>query len=170
MLTPVTQVDILILRPSPGKWLTALLVSLGGACVGAWMIGRYAGAMPWLIIALCGLGVVISFIQLIPGASYLLLTPSGFVVCSLYRLWPLMRWNSVSEFRVVEMGRARREIVAFDWDQDRHSALANLNEALADATNALPDTYGRSASGLAVLMNQWRARALTMPASAPQQI
>ena len=52
-------------------------------------------------------------------------------------------------------------MVVFSHDHSRHPRLAAINQSLVDATDALPDTYGRTPDELADLMNEWRLRALS---------
>jgi len=89
----------LTLRPAKAKTIGFLLVCLVFAVAGALMV-RTGEAMGWLSVFF-GLGCVVFGINLLPGASYLHLGPEGFIPCSLFRRWPQVRWDTVSEFRVV---------------------------------------------------------------------
>jgi hypothetical protein len=51
-----------------------------------------------------------------PQAAYLRLTAEGFVVRSLFRLWPLIAWDYVSAFRVENAPLTSVAMAAFDWD------------------------------------------------------
>jgi hypothetical protein len=151
----------LTLLPARPRTIGLLLVCLLFTGGGGWMIGKgeIAG---WLCAVFFGLGCVVFSVNLWPGASYLRLGPEGFVVCSLFRRWPLVRWDAVSEFRVV---RVRTKMVVYDQEGYKSSRLARVNRALVGAGCGLPDTYGRKPEALAELLNEWRARALSASAA-----
>jgi hypothetical protein len=84
------------------------------------------------------------------------MSPEGFVVCSLFRKWPLVGWQDVSEFRVARVPSLGTKIVVYDWNRAPKPGLRRMNRALVGAGEGLPDPYGRNAEELAVLLNLWR--------------
>jgi len=131
------------LLPSRTKTIALLAVSLVFTIAGVGAIGNGKGFVGWLVALFFG-------------------------VCStafsihLWRRCPLIRWDSVSEFDVALIPGSRIRKVVFSRDSP-HPRLAALNRSLVGATDALPDTYGRTPDQLADLMNEWRRRALTHP-------
>jgi hypothetical protein len=118
------------------------------------------GIMGWFVALFFGVCSAAFAVHLWPGASYLQLSPEGFVACSLFRRQPLIRWDSVSEFRVAPVPGSGMKMVVYSCDHSRHPRLAAVNRTLVGATDALPDTYGRTPDELAALLNEWRLRAL----------
>ena len=149
----------LTLRPTKAKTIGFLLVCLAFAVTGAWMI-RTGEAMGWLSVVFFGVGCVIFGINLLPGASYLQLGPEGLILCSLFRRRPQVRWDTVSEFRVVRVPPSMTKMVVYDQDGCERPRLARINRALVGAGCGLPDTYGRKPEALAELLNDWRTRTL----------
>ena len=97
-----------------------------------------------------------------PSASYLSLTTEGFIVSALFRKWPLIRWEDVSEFRVAAAPPTGMKMVVFDWHRSTKPRLRRINRALVGAGEGLPDTYGLKPGDLAELLNRWR-KAATVP-------
>jgi len=79
---------------------------------------------------------------------------------SLFRRWPLIRWDDVSEFHVALIPGSGIRNVVFSRDASPHRRLATINRSLVGGTDTLPDAYGRTPGELADLMNKWRLRAL----------
>jgi hypothetical protein len=149
----------LTLRPAKAKTVGFLLGCLGFVVTGAWMI-RTGEAMGWLCVMFFGLGCVIFAINLLPGASYLHLGPEGFILCSLFRRCPQVRWDAASDFRVVRVPPSMMKMVVYDQESCERPRLARINRALVGAGCGVPDTYGRKPEALAELLNDWRARTL----------
>ena len=147
------------LLPARTKTSILLAVSLAFTAIGVGMVvsGRITGWFVGLFFGICSGALAI---HLWPGASYLQLSADGFVACSLFRRQPLIRWDSVSEFHVAPPLGSGIKMVVFSRGQSPHPCLAAINRSLTGATDALPDTYGRTPEELAELLNQWRRRAL----------
>jgi len=52
-------------------------------------------------------------------------------------------------------------MAGFDDDQIRRRKQARSNTAMVGRNAALPNTYGQSAANLAMLVTQWRIRAMS---------
>src|SRR2546421_3692742 len=130
------------LLPSRSKTVTLLAVSLAFTAIGVWAIGTGQG-IGWFVALFFGVCLAGFAIHLWPGASYLQLLPEGFVVRSLFRTLPLIRWENVSEFHVAPVPGSGAKMVVYSCDSSRHPRLAALNRSLVGATDALPDSYGR---------------------------
>ena len=150
-LLPVGQAEV-ILHPGKLKTIFHLLICLGFSVPIA-VIGPGPGERGmWLVAAIFGLGAIVFIVQLIPGVSYLKLSPEGFTWRSLFRTWPTTAWKDVSEFRVGD------KMVIYDADGPSNPTLRKINTALVGATHGLPETYGLKAQELAEIMNIWRYR------------
>jgi len=121
-----------------------LLICLVFTVVGVFMILEGEGLTAWFVASFFGLGLVVTVAQFWPAASYLKLTPKGFVCCTLFRNWSAS-WESVSEFYVGRIG-------------DEEKVIFKLSGS--SGAKFLPDTYGRTLQELADLMNDWRKRGI----------
>ena len=158
---PAQSPEELLLRPAKRRIFWLLTTMLAFTAIGMSMIGAGQWRMGWLITLFCGLGTVAFAIQLLwPSASYLHLSQNGFVICALFRPSPLIRWDTVSEFRAVSVSPFGKKMVGFDVDASLLPSLAATARGLVGASGALPDTYGRTPDELVDLMNQWRRKAL----------
>jgi hypothetical protein len=153
--------ETLRLPPSRTKTLFLLAVSLAFTAIGAAMILSGGGIANWFCGVFFGVCSTAFTIQLWPGASYLLLLPDGFVVCLLFRRRPLIRWDSVSEFRVALVPASGMRMVVFSRDPSPNPRLASINRRLVGDTDGLPDSYGRKPDQLADVLNEWRRRAIS---------
>ena len=148
------------LQPSRTSTAALLTISVAFTIAGVGAIGSGRGFAGWLVALFFGVCSTAFAIHLLPGASYLDLSPEGFVVSSLFRRWLLIRWDSVSEFHVAPVPGSGIRKVVFSRESSDHPRLAALNRRLVGATDTLPDTYGRTPEQLAKLMNEWHRRAL----------
>jgi hypothetical protein len=146
------------LRPARTKTAFLLTISLAFTAIGGGMIVSGQGITGWFVTLFFGICSAAFAIQLSPGASYLQLSSEGFVACSLFRRQPLIRWDSVSEFHVAPAPGSGMKMVVYSRGHSRHPRLAAINRSLVGATDALPDTYGRTPDELAALLNEWRLR------------
>jgi hypothetical protein len=121
-----------------------LLICLGFTVIGVLMIVEGEGITAWFVASIFGLGLLVTLAQFWPAASYLKLTPKGFVCWTLFRNWSA-GWESVSEFYVGLVGKDERVVFV---------------RSGSSGTKFLPDTYGRTPKELADLMNDWRRRGI----------
>ena len=126
------------------------------------MIQRGELVVGWLSAGFFGLGIPLALISLLPGSSYLQLTPNGIEVSSLYRKW-FVKWTDVQEFAPIRI--ATREMVGWNYSPSYTGQRLGRMAArgIAGIEAALPDTYGQSADALATLLNQWRTRYAVAP-------
>jgi hypothetical protein len=149
----------LVLRPSKGKMILLLLVSLVFVAIGIAALAHRDWGVGLSCTILFGFGVVVFAYQLSPGASYLKLTRRGFVVVSFFRPSPLIEWNQVRDFRVASLPPMGKRMVVYDSGNPARPGLAQLNRDLIGASSGLPDNYGMKYQELADLMNAWQSRA-----------
>jgi hypothetical protein len=147
------------LRPSKTRALLLLAGSAAFTAGGVLMISGAKGFTAWFVTLFFGACGLIALVHLLPRASYLELQPEGFIVRSLYRQWPLIRWSQVSEFGIARFSWGNRMVV-FNDSQPVPPRLAKANVALFGFTSALPDTYGMKPDALADLLNRRRLEAL----------
>ena len=159
---PDSQQRSLLLRPSMRKQTLYLLLCLALTGMDVFVIVTDGGIVGWFGLVFFGLGSLVFAVQFMPSASYLSLTTEGFIVSALFRKWPLIRWEDVSEFRVAAAPPTGMKMVVFDWHRSTKPRLRRINRALVGAGEGLPDTYGLKPGDLAELLNRWR-KAATVP-------
>src|SRR3712207_5517085 len=86
-----------VLRRSRTKWVAHLLVGVALVAGGVWILPRSPGTA-WPAILLGGAVVAFSIATLMPGSSYLRLTPDGFEERVLLRRHK-QYWANISCFR-----------------------------------------------------------------------
>jgi hypothetical protein len=148
----------LALQRSRAKWIGLLLIFIAFTAGGVWMVasGDWRG---WLGLVFFGLGILISVLNLLPGASALTLDKNGFKASSMFRGHETA-WRDASgftEFKLGPLGAAT--MVVYDDAKAKGRAVAGANVALSGRNSGLPDTYGLSAAELVTLMTRWRERA-----------
>jgi hypothetical protein len=147
------------LRPSPAKWLAMVAISAAFVWMGTGIMATHP-LVAWACIVFFGLCGAIGLLNLVPGASRLLLDDDGFEIVSLFRR-TRVRWADVARFGTSRMGL--NTLVGFDFvDGYRGSdRLRRINRGLSGFQAALPDTYGLKAGELAERMAArlaaWRA-------------
>ena len=132
-------------------------ICLGFFVIGAVAIG--AGKVEgWFVAIFFGFGTVVTGIGLIPGSSYLELTPQGFVGCVLFRK-RFYAWETIDTFRVGRLGK-RPAVVLFDMAPGFQRTKAQIvSRKLSGCDGALSTDCGVNPHYLANLMNEWRERA-----------
>lgn len=146
-LPPATGGDAReVLRPSPLKWLAMVVLSVGFVWIGLAIRGTHPVA-GWGCIVLFGLCGLAGLLNLVPGASRLVLDAHGFEIVSLLRR-SRVGWNDVARFGTLRVGL--NTLVGFDFvDGYRGSErLRRVNRGLSGFQGALPDTYGQKAAAL----------------------
>lgn len=156
------------LKPSRVKWML-----IGGTFVGlaVGMAFLYASTPArtspddslivfGFLFVLFGAGAVVSVLMLTPDRAYLLLTPSGFTIRTLFRCKEF-HWEEVEEFRATSLKGT--PWVVFTLSPQGKARLSGtvlqpMNKAVSGGDDNLPDTYGMSAEALAELLNQWKKR------------
>lgn len=149
----------IVLRPSKKKCLLMGLICVVFVIAGAWRIYKSNSVAGWLGIVFFGLGIVISFLQLLPNCSYLELTPEGFISRNLFLRTKVLKWTDVMDFSVVQFGSADRK-VGFNFSKSlplsEHRRI--LSRFICGREGVLPDTYGISAAELCALMIEWQKK------------
>lgn len=138
------------LRPSPAKWLAMVAISAVFVWIGLRIMGTHP-LVAWSCIVFFGLCGALAVLNLVPGASALVLDGEGFEIVSLFRR-SRVRWADVARFGETRVGLQR--LVGFDF-VDGHAGsdrLRSVNRNLSGFQAALPDTYGLSAGELATRM------------------
>ncbi|HRN62230.1 MAG TPA: STM3941 family protein [Luteimonas sp.] len=147
------------LRPSPVKWLATVAICAAFVWIGLGIMATHP-LVAWACIVFFGLCGAIGLLNLVPGASRLLLDDDGFEIVSLFRR-TRVRWADVARFGTSRVGL--QHMVGFDFvDGYRGSdRLRRVNRGLSGFQAALPDTYGLKAGNLATYMEArlaaWRA-------------
>lgn len=140
-----------VLRPSPAKWLAMVAISAAFVWVGL-VVRDTEPLMAWGCIALFGLSGAVAVLNLLPGASRLLLDDDGFEIVSLFRR-SRVRWADIARIGTYRVGA--NIMVGFDFVDGYRGGdrLRRVNRSLSGFQGALPDTYGLKAGELAERMN-----------------
>lgn len=151
----------LTLHPSRLKWTLMLLGSLAAVVIAVFMLRHAKTTAIWDVctIVLFGLGVLIAFVNLMPGASYLQLGREGFEMSSLYRKHRVA-WSDVAGFGVMSLPTAGRKMVGWNYlpGRGKPSRLRQFNLERFGYEAALPDTYGMEIVDLVALLESARAQ------------
>lgn len=143
-----------VLRPSPARWLATAAICAALVWAGIAIMPSHA-LLAWACIAFFGLGVAVALVNLLPGASALVLDAEGFEVVSLFRR-SRIAWSQVARFGEVRVGLER--MVGFDFvDGARGDGrLHRINRRVSGFHGALPDRYRRDVADLVRLLEQYR--------------
>lgn len=150
-------IEPLILRPSKWKAIGLLLICTIFALLGIRMglSGEWIG---YLCAAFFGLGVPVSILQFLPGASFLRIDAEGLTTRTMFRE-SHVPWNIVDQFFVVGMkqsGLTVHRMVGFNYrpEYDQRRTSRQIAETISGCEGGLPDTYGMKAEDLAALLNE----------------
>ena len=139
-----------------------LVISSSFVVLGVLLTDKDELLIGWLCAVFFGLGVLMALISLLPGSSYLDLTPDGMEIRSLYRKW-FVRWSDVQEFFPTFV--QHRPMTS--WNYTKSFAGQRFGRKIASgligAEAILPDTYGMSAKDLSNLLNNWRTKHAVAP-------
>ena len=150
-----------VLRPSPLKWVAMVAISAAFVWIGLAIRGTHP-VVGWSSIGFFGLCGAAAVLNLLPGASGLLLDEDGFETVSLFRR-SRVRWADVARFGTMRIGL--NTLVGFDFVDGHRGGerLRKVNRGLSGFQGALPDTYGLQADALAARLDArlaaWRRRA-----------
>lgn len=149
-----------ILHPSPLKWLAMGAISAALVWVGSAIVPTHP-LLAWAGIGFFGLCTAVALLNLLPGASGLVLDDEGFEIVSLFRR-SRIGWDEVARFGEVRVGMQR--MVGFDFTDAARGGtrLHRVNRSISGFHGALPDTYRLGAAVLAERMEArlqaWRGR------------
>jgi len=140
--------------PSSKKIFLLLLGSLAFVIIGIGAIfdGDKIG---WLCVGFFGLCFLVAAMQLLPGCSYLILSPEGFEYCSLYRKFSY-NWHEIRELGVTNISGNEMVCINFSDDYDNAKLGRKISTGLTGVEGSLPDTYGFSAFELAEIMQVYK--------------
>ena len=148
------------LRPKQLPDFKLLLISLAFVAVGVWLIIVQQHWAGYASVALFSLGIVVSMIPCIPGASFLHLDEDGFTCCMMFRKH-FTAWLDVQEFFLISMPGNKMVGFNFTPQYDRSRALRILNSAVADAERAIHGGFGMKIEDQLTLLRQWHEQAIT---------
>jgi hypothetical protein len=148
----------LTLHPKKSSAVWFLFVCSAFVVMGIWM-GNSKGWIGYAGAGFFALGIPVALIQLLPGSSYLRIDDTSFTFSSLFRKTSVP-WSVVDEFFVVtrkQTGLTVHKMVGFNYvpSYERQRIGRRVAAAIAKCEGALPDTYGKSAEELAVLLNSY---------------
>jgi len=145
---------------------------------GVWMIfdaassDLYHRTIGILTVIFFGVGILISVIQLLPGAGWLRLDENGFEATSFFFRRQRYRWTDSSDFSDFSDFSAwgiPLAIVVFRALKRGPGVLKKVSASVTGGRNcSLPDTYGMRACDLARLMTAWQKLALAAASDSPK--
>ncbi|HJT32892.1 MAG TPA: PH domain-containing protein [Pirellulales bacterium] len=159
--------DAEILYPRKAKWYVIFVFSLafsaGGYAMAALLPGRNH-TVGYAVCALFGLLAATSFLVLVPGSSFVRITPEGLSIRTLWRNHHY-RWADIERFGVAEVTTVhkgvahRHRMVGFNFSEfyqasKRKRRAISWNERLCGFQAALPDNYGWNHADLAEHLNE----------------
>jgi hypothetical protein len=152
--------DERILGASRTKWLANLLFFAAGEAIfliPSIIVPKHPFA--WALIVVFGVGVFMSFVALLPGTTYLRLTPEGYEQRVIFRS-SKQSWQHIERFQTFRLpARWKRYVgIIFDPSLKSHSRARRLSQSLSGVDGMLSDNYGLAADDLANLMNEWLNR------------
>jgi hypothetical protein len=128
---------------------------------GVWMASEEE-TIGWFLSCFFGFGMIVATIQLLPNASYLLLTAGGLEMRTMYRS-SFVSWNEIAFFATASIrykGMVVRRMVVFNFSENYNKLQIGRRVAkvIAGHEGGLPDTYGMTADQLANLLSEWKNR------------
>ena len=155
MSDSMSDPGVLVLRPSKLKWIIIATGGLIFVALAVWLAAQTGEFPAYVGMLFFGLVTGIALINIFTELSSLTLQADGFVTKSLGRSY-FTAWKGCTKFKAGRI--ASRKVVTFELVSEQGGAVAG--QPAAGTPAALPDTYGRTAEGLAELMNDWRDRAM----------
>ncbi len=119
-------------------------------------------------VALSALGMLVFVVNLLPGSSYLELTPAGMTVRSLYQD-AFFAWADIRGFFTEGTYLGRQVHWKFVDCYRAWNSTRNLATRFTGFKATLPDTYGYRADGLIALLDEWRLKAAPAPVTPATQ-
>ncbi len=146
-LPPVT------LYPSKRKWVALAALCALFVTGGVLAAGEPGGWMGYLGAGFFGLGLVLSLINLWPGASWLRLDEHGVTWQMGFRGGKTIAWD---EIRDVCSGRWNYSDWVFFNQISVSNQLTRLNAMMLGRNAMFPDNFGKKAAELAELVERYR--------------
>ncbi len=146
----------LILYPSKAKTLFLLVLSIAFVITGVVITtsGENAG---WIVTGFFGLCIPLVLLRLVPGKFHLKLTDDRFEVKTLFKL-ESFQWSDVEQFKVSNIGRDTKVVFNFSDEFTKNKLNRSVSKLITGTEGVMPDTYGKTPSELADLLNEWKSR------------
>ena len=148
------QPDTLFLPPSRARWVFSLVSSIIIVSLNLYFVVQTTAVALWFFVVIFGLIGAMAGTQLIPGSAGLWLDRKGFTY---RRFWRDNRreWDEISQVIPHQLGLFGSQIAVLQM-----VGYHRKGDAPNKPREILPDTYGLPPAQLAILMNEWRERAL----------
>lgn len=150
-----------ILKAGKSRLLAITFGNLASAGIGFWLYQRDHSSTGLVLGGICSLVAVATALQLLPGASELVLDSEGFSIKAMFRKQRYL-WADVTGFTVGKIGL--NSMVMFDLTEEfkkrsaAEKAAAEFMKNINGHEAALPANYGMTPQDLSQLMNRWRIR------------
>lgn len=151
----MSTVPAVTLRTSRARALLLFLGSLAALVLTIWVLPGMSTVMASLALVFVCACVICFGVLLLPGSSYLQVSPEGMTVCSLFRR-TFIPWSQTDTFMVRQV-MYKRMVVWNPPEGFRANRIVRwTTRAIAGAEAGLPDTYGMSPEALVQLLNERR--------------
>jgi hypothetical protein len=139
--------------PSRMNWIVGTLACAIMTAASIWVIadGNWFG---YVGTAFFGLGLVVSLLLLWPSSSFLELDDSGLLIRNLFRD-SRFSWTAIEIFEARRLGVRKMVTFKFVPQYGESPSVRATAHALSGLEGGLPDTYGRSAEELALMLNEY---------------
>lgn len=149
-----------ILKAGKSRALAITFGSLVSAAIGLWLYQRDHSSTGLMLSAVCSIIAIATAVQLLPGASELILDNEGFSIKAMFRT-QRYKWADVTGFNVGKIGF--NSMVTFNLTEEfkaRSEAEKSAAEFMKNINGyeaALPANYGMNPQDLSQLMNRWHS-------------
>lgn len=111
----------------------------------------------YLCAAFFALGIPVAIVQLLPGSTYLRISPDELSFVNMFRVTRIP-WDVIDHFFVVALkqtGMTVHKLLGFNFvpSYDRSRIGRRVSSAIAQCEGALSDTYGKKAEELSDMLN-----------------
>jgi hypothetical protein len=155
------QSDTKTLKAGKSRLIAITVGNLASAGIGLWLYQRDHSTTGLWLSGICSLLAIATAVQLLPGASELVLDSEGFSIKALFRT-QRYRWADVTGFTVGKIGLNKMVMFnltdEFKAQSEAEKAAGEFMKNINGHEAALPANYGMSPEDLSQLLNRWHER------------
>lgn len=150
-----------VLKAGKSRALAITVGNVASAAIGVWLYQRDHSSTGLMLSAVCSIIALATAVQLLPGASELVLDTEGFSIKAMFRT-QRYKWSDVTGFNVGKIGF--NSMVTFNLTEEfkarseGEKAAAEFMKNINGHEAALPANYGMTPHELSQLMNRWHTR------------
>lgn len=150
------NIDKLPIKLKPKLWKSALLSLLAGAIASLGVVGILEENLinDWFIALFFGFGSLIFIVNVLPGASYLMLSKEGLEIHMLFFKKSFTRWEHVDRFYVGHIGLSKMVMIRYKDNYETNKKSRSFSKALTTHEGSIPWVHGMKAEKLSEMLNQ----------------